>query len=398
MHSLENLSRSNTPCYVINGEKLKNNLSDIYDNFNKCWNGNIILGYSVKTNHFPYLLQWAKDMGMMAEVVSTDEYNYALAQGFEEKNIIFNGPQKSAKVLLEAIKKGSLINIDNMDELDIIEEHRKELPDLFNVGLRINFDLEQNCKNETTAGDEVSRFGICVENGDFETAVNRLHNLKINISGLHLHYSTKSRSLNVFETLSQKACELALSFNLVEEIDYIDIGGGFFGGRILPGKPTMEEYSKAITGILKGTFTMDKVKLILEPGASLIATAIDYYCKVRNIRDIRGQRVVTVDGSILHINPFMQNRTPEFEIMSNRQASAVKQVVCGATCMEMDRFFTIENNIELKKDDLIKIKNAGAYTLAFNSCFINTPPAVYLEDNKQMIELRCKNNVSMSLL
>ena len=143
---------------------------------------------------------------------------------------------------------------------------------------------------------------------------------------------------------------------------------------------------------------MDKVKLILEPGASLIATAIDYYCKVRNVRDIRGQRVVTVDGSILHINPFMQNRTPEFEIMSKRQAAAVKQVVCGATCMEMDRFFTIENNIELKKDDLIKIKNAGAYTLAFNSCFINTPPAVYLEDNKQMLELRCKNNVSMSLL
>lgn len=398
MHNSKDLFHIDTPCYIINLEKLNHNLSDIYDNFSKYWNSHIDFGYSVKTNHFPYFLNWAKDKGMMAEVVSTDEYNYALSQNFKEHNIIFNGPQKHTETLLEAIKKGSLVNIDNLNELDIIEEHRNELPNLFNIGIRINFNLEDNCPNETTAGNEVSRFGICIENGDFEIAVKRLHGMQININGLHLHYSTKTRSLKVFASLAQKACELAIRYNLVDEIDYIDIGGGFFGGRVLPEKPTMEEYSKVITDILQNTFSMDRVKLILEPGASLIATAIDYYCKVINIRNIRNHRIVTVDGSILHINPFMQNRIPEYDIISNAQDIIDEQIICGATCMEMDRFFTLKNDTKLKKGELIRIKNAGAYTLAFNNNFINLPPTIYIEANNEISKLRSKHLMNMSLL
>jgi len=381
------LQQINTPCYVINDKKLTENWLDIYNNFNNCWNGNVILGYSVKTNHFPYMLKWAKDRDMMAEVVSADEYHYALENGFEAENIIFNGPQKAEDVLLLAIKENSIINLDNLDELDILEAHRKELSDSCRIGIRVNFNLEEICKNETTAGSDVSRLGICVENGDFEAAVKRLHALHLKVNGLHMHYSTKSRSINVFEALAEKACKLSEQYNLVDEIIYIDIGGGFFGGRILAGKPTMEEYSDIITTTLKTVFSPDKVKLILEPGASLIATAIDYYCKVRNVREIRGCRVITVDGSTLHINPFMQTRVPEYEIFSSHEMVIGEQVVCGSTCMEMDRFYLRDKKNEILSDTKILFHCTGAYTMTHNSCFINTLPNIYVKKAENEYEL-----------
>ena len=48
--------------------------------------------------------------------------------------------------------------------------------------------------------------------------------------------------------------------------DYIDMGGGFFGGKVLPGKPLMKEYANTIVSELKEKFDPDKVTLMIEPG------------------------------------------------------------------------------------------------------------------------------------
>lgn len=54
----------------------------------------------------------------------------------------------------------------------------------------------------------------------------------------------------------------------------------------------------------------------------------------------RGVSIFTVDGSLLHINPFMAKRTQPFEILGANLAERSKinkQIVGGATCMENDR-------------------------------------------------------------
>ena len=121
----QNIDYYKTPCYVIDKKQFLINLSEIQKNFQQEWGMNVLLGYSVKTNHFPVLLQIAKDENMMAEAVSDDEYFYALSQGYDKKSIIFNGPQKSEKYLINAIKSGSIVNIDNLEEIGIIEKNYK---------------------------------------------------------------------------------------------------------------------------------------------------------------------------------------------------------------------------------------------------------------------------------
>ena len=384
-------SKMYTPCYVVDKEKFLENLYIIKNGFKQEWGENILLGYSIKTNHLSQIMEIARNEGMIAEAVSDDEYIYALRQGFNKKNIIFNGPQKEEHCLIDALKNGSIVNIDNLEEINLLERHRGDICNINpKVGLRINFDLEKVCKGETTAEKSGSRFGLNIENGEFEEAVNKLIELQVKTSGLHLHYSTKTRSLRVFKKLAEKACEVSKEYGLTDNIRYIDLGGGFWGGRILRGKPTMQEYGQIISETLKQCFNPSEVTLILEPGAALLATAITYYSKVKNIRKIKDVTVVTVDGSLLHINPFFSDRKPDYRIYSSGKKKISKQLICGSTCIEKDYIAQAENEIEMKIGDYIQINNAGAYTMGFNNCFINLPPYIYMKDRNDISLVRNK--------
>lgn len=388
---IDELNKLKTPCYIIDKDKFKKNLNEISIPFNKMWNNNLIFGYSIKTNHSIGLLNIAKEYDMYAEAVSDDEYLLARQVGYKPNKIIFNGPQKSEKYLLEALNNSSIVNIDNIDELILLEKNRDSLNDeCIKLGLRINFDLEEKRPGETTAGDEVSRFGICVENGDFEKAINILKKIDIPLNGLHMHYSSSSRSLGIFRELAKEAAYIIDKYNLTE-LQYIDIGGGFFGGQELIGKPQMIEYATEITNELIKVVDPQEVKLILEPGASIIATAVNYLSKVINVRDIRGVSIITVDGSNIHINPFLSKREPTYKVFTKNKVNKEVQIICGSTCMENDRIVKLKDTLKIEKKDLLYCYNAGAYTMGFNSCFINLPPYVYLKENSTYKLIRDKN-------
>jgi diaminopimelate decarboxylase len=386
-----------TPCYVIDIYKFRKNIEYFRKSFCNEWGNNILIGYSVKTNHSKDLIKEVRTHNYMVEVVSEDEYNYVLNIGYSPDNIIYNGPDKGEKSMFNALKLGGILNLDNFSDINFIINNRS----LFDsskclIGLRVNFDLEHLCKEETTAGENVSRFGLCVENGDFEKALSILNKNNINLDGLHLHYSTKTRSLFVFKSLAQKAKELVLKYKIKNEVKFIDIGGGFWGGRVLSGKPTMKEYAEVICSELRTVFTPGKVTLILEPGASIIATAVDYLTKVRNVREIRNTKVITVDGSSLDINPLMFDRIPEYCLnIKDKRKMIPKQIICGSTCMEHDRFINLSNQIELKERDLITFYNAGAYTMCFNNCFINLPPNLYLKEGDSYLLLKNRSETEL---
>lgn len=368
-----------TPCYVIKEQKLQDNCEVIENSFREQWGDNIIFAYSVKTNHHDLILKIMKKRGWTAEVVSMDEYRYIKSLGYDKPVTICNGPIKG-DMLGQAWKENHIINLDNMQEVEqlcnIVDQDG--ILSEAKVGIRINYDFEKKCPKQKEIGNEDSRFGICYESGEVEKAIGMLHEKKISVCGLHMHTSTKTRSIPVFKELSYTAGKIATEFQL--PIQYIDIGGGFFGGQILYGKPRMEEYARVIGDELKNFFDPQKVVLILEPGAAVVATAIEYVTKVRNIRNIRGKHIVTLDGTLLHINPFMVNREPNLSILPSGNVEIHKQVLCGCTCMEKDIFYILENEKELKVGDTIIFNNAGAYTMSFNSNFIVNPPQVYLEE------------------
>jgi diaminopimelate decarboxylase len=375
-----------TPCYSIDYNELEYNFDELKSAFSLYWAGPLCIGYSVKTNHLRWILEYMKQKGAYLEVVSSDEYSIAERLGLTPDKIIYNGPYKRSDTLVYAIKNRSIVNIDSFSELNQLglignAEGSK-------IGLRVNFDLESACLGESSMGKEPSRFGFCIENGSFEKALKICSDLNIIVSGIHMHQSTRTRSINVFRTLAKKATECIKVYGMARSLQYIDIGGGFFGGRNVPDRPNFKEYAKVICEELRKEVHTEKIVLIIEPGASLVSTPISYFTKVIDLKDIRGARIVTVDGSLLHINPFLKNRQPLYTIYSQGKKLINNQIICGSTCMENDRFLNIKNAVELKVGDIIEFKKCGSYTMCYNSCFINFPPAVYVKKDEKYEKVR----------
>lgn len=366
-----------TPYFLIHKSRFKNNCDDFLNSFRRYWPGKVSCGYSVKTNNHPLMIKLALEQKLYAEVVSEEEYKKVREYGFGDKQIIYNGPVKG-KAKVDACIRGAKINVDNFKELEELVNGCDNRNDKnINVGLRINFDLESMVPNETSTGNRVGRFGFCYENGDLEKAIHFLEGRSVKLTGLHVHYTTRTRSLAVFEAIAQKMCEIYKKYQL--QLDFIDIGGGFWGGRVMEGKPSMDAYARAITKILLETINPD-TELIMEPGSAMSATVIDYITTVDSIKDIRNTRIVTVDGSFLHINPFMNQRVPTYILPKFQGETVPRQEICGATCLENDRFLVLENEKEIEEGERIIFTNAGAYTMSLVSEFIIKKPEVYLVD------------------
>lgn len=369
-----------TPYYVIDKEALENGICKLENALDKYW-GNSIIGYSYKTNSLPWIIKFYKDKGCYAEVVSDDEYLLAQSIKTEPGRIIYNGMLKSKETFLEAIQNRCIVNLDSQREIDWLEE----LPGDggFGVGIRVNFDIEKYCPNQSACGAEGGRFGFCYENGEFEKALNRIISKNIKVDGLHLHVSSKTRSVDIYKAIANVACEIVNRYGL--ELSYIDIGGGFFGG--LENKPQFNDYIEAVSNILKETVQPHQTTLIVEPGMSLIGPSISYETTVIDIKDTTYGRFVITDGSRMNIDPLMtkKNYFYYYKLRDNcERVNLPKQVICGYTCIENDRLFELENDKELLVGDKLIYDKVGAYTMCLTPLFIKYFPDVYLKDGENM--------------
>ena len=371
-----NIRELDTPCYIINCDEYEKNITGFVAEFEKRWEGNVKFGYSIKTNNFPYMLRAAMAHGFLGEAVSPDEYAFALRCGCTGDRMIYNGPQKRDTVF-SALEKGSIVNLDNLDEVAAVCEKYKGCGLEPVIGLRVNYDIEADCPGETTCKGVPGRFGLCLENGDFERALNMLKAAGLRLSGIHMHQSSSSRSLNIFRSIAKKAVEVGRAYGL-KELSYVDMGGGFFGGSFFPNKPGFPEYAETICGELREFYSPEKTTLILEPGAAILATSMDYLCSVLNIRDVRGKRIVTVDGSLVHINPFMNPHPTPFTMIDGGAETDMEQIIGGSTCMELDRLWPRDMHNLAERETKFLFHACGAYMSTHNSSFINAAPNIYL--------------------
>lgn len=369
-----------TPFFRIKEEALLYDISLLKEALSQNW-GNYIMGYSVKTNSLPWLLTYLKKQGFYAEVVSDTEYDLAVRLGFPGKHIIYNGPIKSKKVFEAVLLAGGYVNLDSSYELDWMEELSSLYPNRqFKAGLRVNCDIATLCPKETLAAKEGGRFGYCYENGVLKDAIDRLSRLpNVKMAGLHLHSSTQSRTVHVFGALAKMAVQLAREYHLT--LDYVDMGGGYFGGR--DDKPDYRDYFKEICKELSTHFNPAETILIAEPGVSLISRATTFETTVIDIKDIRGQKFVVTDGSRTNLNPLVTRHIYPHHLEYSSEVSVrnieATQWICGSTCMEYDRLFEIKDDTALVPGDKIIYDTAGGYTMCLNPLFIHYFPAVYIE-------------------
>lgn len=377
-----------TPYFVIDEKQLEADFTMLRDSLDKSW-PNYRIGYSFKTNSLPWLVTFLKSRGVMAETVSDDEYALASWLGFSDREIIYNGPVKERDSFERILLAGGIVNMDGQRELDWLEALADRYPDRhFDVGIRVNFNLEKLCPGETTMGEAGGRFGFAYENGTFGRVAERVRRIpNVKIAGLHLHSSSKSRSVAIFEAIASMACRLKREFDF--DLDYVDLGGGYCGG--LPGRPQYPDYFPAIAAILRRDFSPEKTELIVEPGVSLLSRASTFVTSVVDVRDIGEERYLITDGSRFNIDPTMIKPSHLFHLSLKDDAARrtmAHQCVSGFSCMEVDRLFEYENGPELAAGDRIIYENVGGYTMSLNPLFIRYFPDVYIRRNGRLWKVR----------
>ena len=369
-----------TPYFIIDEKELRENIEGLNKALIKYWNNHII-GYSCKTNSLPWIMNFMRENNCYAEVVSDYEFELAKRIEFLDNKIIFNGPNKGKDKLVYALKNRSIVNIDSLREIQWLKE--EIFDEEVKVGIRVNFDLDNYCPNETAFGREGSRFGFSFENGALKKAIDDLNNINnVKVSGIHIHYTAKTRSLNVYRVLAQKACEVSKLFDY--ELEYVDIGGGFFGG--VPNKPTFDDYMNVISEELLKYFNNENTKLIVEPGSAIIGSPVDFVCEVIDVKDTFAKRIVTVNGSRNNIDPLMIKTNYFYDIEAKSKTIINEQIICGYTCLDYDRILKINNSKELSIGDKIIFNKVGAYTMSLSPLFIEYFPSVYIKNTNGDIE------------
>ncbi len=380
----ELIEKYGSPLFVLSETQIREKYRDLHTAFSVRY-PKVQFAWSYKTNYLSAVCKIFHQEGSWAEVVSGFEYDKALLNGVPGDKIIFNGPEKSKDDLTKAIKNGSLIHIDHLDELYTIIELAKVMEETPNVAIRVNMD--------TGVYPMWDRFGLNYENGQAWDAINKLMACKkLNLIGLHTHIGTFMLSPSAYKVAASKLAELAVRIQKKygKTIQYIDMGGGLpsknnLKGAYLPGTdlvPPLDDYAEAISSaLLNSSLSPNELPLlILESGRALIDHA-GYLLGtvISNKRLTSGKRATILDiGVNILFTSFWYNHkvTPAQEFSDYRE----DMELFGPLCMNID---VIRESVQLptlKKGDHVVIQNVGAYNMTQWMQFITLRPNVVLID------------------
>ena len=387
---IQNLEQKYGECfYLLDLNKFKDNYRQFLGCFQSIYPDTNI-GYSYKTNYIPKLCQAVSELGGYAEVVSQMEYDLAIKIGVKPARIIFNGPLKYSQDLERAVLAGSIVNLDSLQEVQVICELARKLPEQqICVGLRCNFDIDT---------DRISRFGLDVENGDLDYIFKTFKELgNCQVRGLHCHFTTEQRSLASYALRTKKILATTDRYFPDRPPEYIDVGGGYFGHMDDNLKqqfnfdiPTYQEYAEVIATQLKQRFPGDTPpQLIIEPGVALVANVMKFVGKVVGLKTMRSRHLALVTGSIHTVKPSKQLPLTVYrdELNQDRTKSNTPIDLVGYTCMEHDCLYPAYPD-PISIGDYTVFDNVGAYSIVFKPPFIwPSPPIVSYDSHLDLYTL-----------
>ncbi len=397
----ELIKKYGSPVYVISEQTVRKTFKQAKRAFTTRY-PKVQFAWSYKTNYLNAICQVFHSEGSWAEVVSGFEYDKAIDNGVDGKNILFNGPDKSKEDLIKAVNNESKIHIDHFDELYMLLEIAETSEKTPKVAIRVNMD--------TGIFPRWDRFGFNYENGEAMNALNRIMiSKKLDLVGIHAHIGTYMMSAAPYGIAATKLADLIVQVDKKygHKIEYIDLGGGFASkntlkGAYLPGAdtcPSFDDYAEAITNsIINSEIDPQNLPtLFLETGRALIDDAGYILGTVlANKRLSDGKRSTIID---IGVNMLFTSFWYEHEIVPAQKVSFQTEEtrIYGPLCMNID---VIRENIKfplLKKGDNVIISRIGAYNMTQWMQFITLRPKILLIDTEGKTHIIRENETKSTI-
>jgi len=365
-----------TPLYVYHAEKIKEQFQKLTSAF-KGTSARFFYAAKALTNL--NVLKYIKSIGCGIDCSSINEAKLAVLAGFDPLDILYTSNNIAFSEIEAAKEMGIHINIDSLSNL---LKFGKKYGHSWPVGIRLRPNIMAGGNIKISTGHAKSKFGVPLE--DITEVLKIQQDTGLFIRALHIHTGSEIKDVEVFAKGIEVLFDVAQNF---PELEVIDLGGGF-KVPYMPGeegtdiealgkkvKQEFDDYEKSYK---------KKLQVWFEPGKFLVSEAGYFITKVNVLKKSRDVFFAGVDSGLNHfIRPMFYGAYHEIENISNPNGKPGPYNVVGNIC-ETDTFAEDRMLPEVRENDLLVFKNAGAYGFEMSSNYNSRyrPAEVMFENGK----------------
>ena len=350
-----------TPFYSYSYSKMKENINNFKRNFKSF---SPLICFAVKSNTNINIIREIKKFGLGADVVSLGELMMALKAGINPNKIVFSGVGKKSDEISFAIdKKILLINAESLSEIKEINRLAKIKNKKIRIGVRLNPNTDAKTLSQISTGKKENKFGV--NKDTFYEIINYCKNSKnIDLKCLSVHIGSQILDNRPYEKMLKTVSQILRKTN--HKFEFIDLGGGM--GISYSDKNKKLNYKKYNSAILK-FLRKHKVKIIFEPGRSIIGNTGTLVTKVIYIKDSGRKKFIILDAAMNDLmRPALYGAFHKtLAVTKSEKKSKKPYEFVGPICESTDKFITLKKFQELKEKDLIAICDVGAYGMSLSS-------------------------------
>ena len=359
LNFLEVAETFGTPLYVYDTEKIKSQYNKLINAFPST---NIKLKYAAKALTNISILKYIRSLGAGLDAVSIQEVELGMKAGFTPEEIMYTPNGVSFDEIKEGVDIGVMLNIDN---ISILEQFGNEYKDTVPVCIRLNPHLMAGGNHKISTGHIDSKFGISILQTRHLLRVIDTYN--INVVGVHMHTGSDILDADVFLNGAKLLFDLARE---LKSITFIDFGSGF---KVAYHESDVQidivDLGKKISGAFN-VFCKEygrDLQLWFEPGKYLVSDAGTLLVKTNVVKTTPATVFAGVDSGLNHlIRPMMYDAYHDIVNISNTGGTKRVYTIVGYIC-ETDTFGWDRKLNEISENDILAIKNAGAYGYSMSS-------------------------------
>jgi len=321
--------------------------------------------YALKCNPDKNIIKLVNSYNINFDCASKNEIKQIITQNIDPSRIIFANPIKMINHIDYAYKNNvDLMTFDSYEELKKISYYHKNA----RLIIRIKVDDSKSILKFN------SKFGVALN--DCYKLLKYAHDLQLNVVGVSFHVGSRCSDNNVYYNALNATRQV---YNMALSLDYklgiIDIGGGFPGSNDIEFTNMAHTISRGINDHFKNI----KINFIAEPGRYFVESAYIL------VAQVIGKKIIVENNQkkiIYYIsegiygafnNIITDHYKPEILTLSKKEKYL--STVFGPTC---DSFDCIGQDIllpELEINDILYVKNMGAYTTSCATSFNGFKPA-----------------------
>ncbi|MCH4825091.1 diaminopimelate decarboxylase [Planococcus halocryophilus] len=402
--SVELAKKYGTPLYVYDIQLFRDRARAFQETFEKAGIGYQV-AYASKAFSTIAIYQVAAEEKLSLDVVSAGELYTAVKAGFPVEKIHFHGNNKSVEELQMAFEVGiGCIVVDNFYEIDLLKKLSERLEQPMNILLRVTPGIEAHTHDYITTGQEDSKFGFDLKNGQADRAFEQTFDHDyLNLLGLHCHIGSQIFDTGAFQLASEKLMQKMASWK--EQFDYtcpvLNLGGGF-GIRYTEEDKPLEPavYVEQMIETVKQTAKASGYpipEIWIEPGRSLIGDAGTTLYTIGSTKEVPGTRkYAAVDGGMSdNIRPALYGAKYSSVIANNANAGLTEQyTIAGKCCESGDKLIEQADLPVVTAGDILGIFCTGAYgySMASNYNRIARPAVIFVENSVSQLVVKRETN------